>query len=49
VASWNDPGGSGGLTIQAETLSELENNIREAISAHFEPDEIPRQVQFAAA
>jgi len=45
VASWDDPEGSGGLTTQAETLSELESHIREAISVHFEPDEIPRQIQ----
>jgi predicted RNase H-like HicB family nuclease len=45
VASWDDPQGSGGLTTQAETLSELESNIREAISVHFEPDEIPKRIR----
>jgi predicted RNase H-like HicB family nuclease len=45
VASWDDPEGSGGLTTQSETLSELEGNIREAISAHFEPGEIPKRVR----
>jgi predicted RNase H-like HicB family nuclease len=45
VASWDDPQGSGGLTTAAETLAELENNIREAISVHFEPDDIPKQVR----
>ena len=44
VASWDDLEGTGGLTTQAETLSELENNIREAISVHFEPDEIPSHI-----
>ena len=38
VASWDDTEGSGGLTTQAETLSELESNIRVAISVHFEPE-----------
>jgi predicted RNase H-like HicB family nuclease len=45
VASWDDPRGFGGLTTQAEKLSELENNIREAIAVHFEPDDLPKQVR----
>jgi hypothetical protein len=45
VALWDDPRGFGGLTTQAENLSHLENNIREAIAAHFEPGELPRQVR----
>ncbi len=45
VASWDDPRGFGGLTTQAEKLSELERNIREAIAVHFEPDDIPKQVR----
>jgi hypothetical protein len=45
VASWDDPEGSGGLTTQAETLGALENNIREAISVHFEPEDIPKQIR----
>jgi predicted RNase H-like HicB family nuclease len=45
VASWDDPGGFGGLTTQAERLSDLERNIREAIAVHFEPDDLPKQVR----
>lgn len=45
VASWDDTEGSGGFTTQAETLSELENNIREAILVHFEPEDVPKQVR----
>jgi predicted RNase H-like HicB family nuclease len=45
VASWDDPQGLGGLTTQAEKLSDLETNIREAIAVHFEPNELPRQVR----
>jgi hypothetical protein len=45
VASWNDPRGLGGLTTQAEKLSDLEANIREAIAVHFEPEELPKQVR----
>lgn len=45
VASWDDPGGFGGLTTQAEKLSELEDNIREAIAIHFDPEELPKRVR----
>jgi hypothetical protein len=41
VAWWDDPSGSGGLTTQAERLSDLERNIREAVAVHFEPGEQP--------
>lgn len=44
VASWDDPRG-GGLTTQAENLSELEKNIREAVGAHFDSDEVPSRVR----
>lgn len=45
VASWDDPRGHGGLTTQAETIGELEANIREAIDVHFDPDERPERVR----
>jgi len=45
VASWDDPRGLGGLSTQADKLSDLEGNIREAIAVHFEPEEMPRQVR----
>lgn len=45
VASWDDPRGFGGLTTQAENLSELERNIWEAVSVHFEPDDLPKHVR----
>ena len=45
IASWDDPRGFGGLTTQAEKLSDLEENIREAIAVHFEPDELPGRVR----
>ncbi len=45
VVSWDDPRGLGGLTPQAQKLSELEDNIREAIAVHFDPEEIPRKVR----
>jgi predicted RNase H-like HicB family nuclease len=45
VASWDDPCGFGGLTTQAETLAELERNIRDAIAVHFEPDDVPKPMR----
>jgi predicted RNase H-like HicB family nuclease len=48
VASWDDPRG-GGLTTQAENLTELEKNIREAIEAHFDSDEIPSRIRIFLA
>jgi predicted RNase H-like HicB family nuclease len=45
VASWDDPSGSGGLTTQADRLSDLERNIREAVAVHFEPGEQPKHLR----
>jgi predicted RNase H-like HicB family nuclease len=45
VASWDDPTGSSGLTTQAERLSDLEQNIREAVAVHFEPGERPKHLR----
>ena len=45
VASWDDPDGSGGLTTQADRLSDLERNIREAVAVHFEPGEQPKHLR----
>jgi len=43
VASWDDPRG-GGLTTQANNLSDLEKNIREAVEVYFDAEEMPRQI-----
>jgi len=45
VAHWDDPSGRGGLTTQAERLSYLEANIREAVEVHFEPLELPSRIR----
>lgn len=44
VAHWDDPQG-GGLTTQAERLSDLEANIREAIEVHFDGSGSPIRVR----
>lgn len=45
VARWDDPQGRGGLTTQAERLSDLEANIREAVELHFDAPELPSRMQ----
>ncbi len=45
VAHWDDPQGRGGLTTQAERLSDLETNIRDAVEVHFEPSELPSRIR----
>ena len=36
VASWDAPRGQGGITTQGKDLRELERNVREAVSCHFD-------------
>jgi hypothetical protein len=45
LAWWDDPGGSGGLSTQADQLSDLERNIREAVAVHFEPGALPTHLR----
>ncbi len=45
VAHWDDPRGHGGLTTQAERLSDLEANIREAVEVHFDATELPSRIR----
>jgi hypothetical protein len=42
VASWDDPDGSGGITTQGEDLRDLQQQITEAVSVHFDEGEAPR-------
>jgi predicted RNase H-like HicB family nuclease len=36
TASWNAPRGRGRISTQGKDLSELEQNVREAVRCHFE-------------
>lgn len=36
TASWDAPRGKGGISTQGNDLRELEQNIHEAVSCHFE-------------
>jgi predicted RNase H-like HicB family nuclease len=44
VASWDAPGGQGGITTQGQDLQDLQANVREAVRCHFEPDQMPREI-----
>ena len=43
IASWDDP--KGGVTTQAKKLRDLEANIREAVTCHFEEGRCPSNVK----
>ncbi len=43
VASWDDPAG-GGITTQADDLSQLASAITEAVRCHFGDEVAPRRV-----
>jgi hypothetical protein len=45
VASWDAPGGEGGITTQGQDLRELQTNVQEAVRCHFDPGKAPREIQ----
>ena len=45
VAHWNAPRGQGGITTQGKSLRELEENVREAVTCHFEDGKLPGQIR----
>ncbi len=45
VASWNERHGMGGITTQAKDLRELEKNVREAVSLHFDAGLAPERIR----
>ena len=45
VAHWNAPRCKGGITTQGKSLRELEENIREAVTCHFEDGKLPGQIR----
>lgn len=45
VASWDAPARGGGITTQGKDLQELERNVREAVSCHFENGHAPGQIR----
>ena len=45
VASWDDPAGTGGITTQAQDVRELQDQIMDAVSVHFDEGEAPRRIR----
>lgn len=45
VASWDAPGGKGGITTQGRDLQDLQANVRDAVRCHFELGRMPREIQ----
>jgi hypothetical protein len=44
VASWDAPGGKGGITTQGRELQDLQANVREAVRCHFGRKQMPREI-----
>jgi len=42
---WDGPRGSGGITTQGEDLRDLQQQVIEAVSVHFEGEEAPRRIR----
>jgi HicA toxin of bacterial toxin-antitoxin, len=45
VAWWDDPDGAGGITTQGQDLRDLQQQITEAVSVHFDEDDRPRRIR----
>jgi hypothetical protein len=45
VASWNDPDGTGGITTQGQDLRDLQQQITDAVSVHFDEGMGPRRIR----
>ncbi len=44
VASWDDPDG-GGITTQGQDLRDLQQQINDAVAAHFDEGSGPRRIR----
>ncbi len=45
VASWDAPRGKGGIVTQGGDLSELQDNVREAVTCYFDEGKAPRSIR----
>jgi hypothetical protein len=45
VASWDDPAGTGGITTQSQDLRDLQDQIMDAVSVHFDEGKAPRRIR----
>jgi hypothetical protein len=44
-ASWDAPDGSGGIATQGDDLRDLQVQLMDAVSVHFDEDETPSRVR----
>jgi len=45
VASWDAPGETGGITTQGEDLRDLQHQVSEAVSVHFDEGKLPTRIR----
>jgi hypothetical protein len=45
IASWDAPDGSGGITTQGKDLSDLQEQVIEAVAVHFDESEVPPRIR----
>ena len=45
VARWDAPRSQGGISTQGKDLRELEQNVREAVSCHFDNGKAPGRIR----
>ena len=45
VASWDAPDGSGGITTQGQDLRDLQQQVTEAVAAHFDERLAPHRIR----
>ncbi len=45
VARWDNAPGLGGITTQADSFSELDEMVADAVGGYFEPSERPKRVK----
>ena len=45
VASWDAADGSGGITTQGRDLRDLQEQVLDAVAAHFDEAEAPRRIR----
>ncbi len=45
TASWDDPSGLGGITTQGKDLQDLQHQMTDAVSIHFDEGSAPRRIR----
>jgi hypothetical protein len=45
IASWDAPDGPGGITTQGQDLSDLQQQVTEAVAAYFDEGAAPRRIR----